>query len=192
MKVLTLIGLLMYSCQNEEDYAPEKQETAIDTSNLVYFNCIPVPHRFKINSVNLEKDETDKFNFVLKEKRIKNGINYARQGVETSDVEKFSEAVDKRFTYFLYQEGGFDMEMLKKYFLTLSEEQIATNWVAIASYYSRNLYDMVAIRYLIEFEEDEDYGGGDYYNPTPLKMAAITTLKKDGEDIESCTLRELS
>jgi len=117
----------MYSCQNEEDYAPEKQETAIDTSNLVYFNCIPVPHRFKINSVNLEKDETDKFNFVLKEKRIKNGINYARQGVETSDVEKFSEAVDKRFTYFLYQEGGFDMEMLKKYFLTLSEEQIATN-----------------------------------------------------------------
>jgi hypothetical protein len=53
---------------------------------------------------------------------------------------------------------------------------------------------MVAIRYLIEFEEDEDedYGGGAYYNPTPLKMAAIATLKKDGEDIESCTLRELS
>jgi hypothetical protein len=161
---------------------------------LVYFNGIPVPHRFKINSVNLEKDETDKFNFVLKEKRIKNGIIYARKGVETLDVEKFSEAVDKRFTYFLYQEGGFDMEMVKKYFPTLSEEQIATNLVEIASYYSRNLYDMVAIRYLIEFEEDEDedYGGGDYYNPTPLKMAAITTLKKDGEDIEPCTLRELS
>ena len=69
---------------------------------MVYFNGIPVPHRFKINSVNLEKDETAKFNVVLKEKRIKNGINYARKEVETLDVEKFSEAVDKRFIYFLY------------------------------------------------------------------------------------------
>ena len=70
LKLLTLIlvGLLMYSCQNEEDYVPENQETAIDTKNLVYyeedyapekletvidtknlvyFKGIPVPHGLK-------------------------------------------------------------------------------------------------------------------------------------------------
>jgi hypothetical protein len=59
LKLLTLIlvGLLMYSCQNEKDYLPEKQETVIDTSNLVYFKGIPVSHRFKTNIVNLEKGE---------------------------------------------------------------------------------------------------------------------------------------
>lgn len=194
LKLLTLIfvGLLMYSCQNEEDYSPEKQETAIDTSKLVYFKGIPVSHRFKTNIVNLEKDESDKFNFVLKEKRIKNGINYTRKGVETLDVEKFSDAVDESFKYFPYQEEGFDMEMVKKDFPTLSEEQIASNLEEIDSYYSRNLNDMVASRYLVEFEEDEDYGGGGYYNPTPPKMPAITDLKQDGEDTRACTLRELS
>ena len=101
LKLLTLIlvGLLMYSCQNEEDYSPENQETAIDTSNLVYFKGIPVSHRFKTNIVDLEKDESDKFNFVLKEKRIEKGINFARKGVETLDIEKFSEAVDESFKY---------------------------------------------------------------------------------------------
>jgi hypothetical protein len=146
---LILVGLLMYSCQNDEDYAPEKQETAIDTKNLVYFKGIPVPHRFKTNIINLEKDASDKFNFVLTEKRIKHGISYAGEGAKTLDVDKFSKAVDKSFKYFPYQEEGFDMEMVKKDFPTLSEKQIATNLTEIDSYYSRNLNDMVASRYLI-------------------------------------------
>ena len=90
--ILILLGLVTYSCQNEEDYVPENQETAIDTKNLVYyeedyapekldtvidtknlvyFKGIPVSHRFKTNIVNLEKDASDKFNFVLKEKELK-------------------------------------------------------------------------------------------------------------------------
>lgn len=110
-KLLTLIlfGLLMYSFQNEQDYLPENQETAIDTSNLVYFKGIPVKHRFKTNIINLEKEESDKFNFVLKEKRIKNGINYASKGVETLDVEKFSKAVDESFKFFPYQKNRLQL-----------------------------------------------------------------------------------
>mgnify|MGYP006893271503 CR=1 FL=1 len=84
------------------------------------------------------------------------------------------------------------MEMVKKDFPTLSEKQIATNLEEIDSYYSRNLNDMVASRYLVEFDEDEDYGGGGNYNPTPPKMPAITDLKQAGEDTRACTLRELS
>jgi hypothetical protein len=147
--ILILLGLVTYSCQNEEDYALEKLDTVIDTKNLVYFKGIPVPHRFKTNDVNLEKDASDKFNFVLKEKRIKHGISYAGEGAKTLDVDKFSKAVDKSFKYFPYQEEGFDMEMVKKDFPTLSEKQIATNLTEIDSYYSRNLNDMVASRYLI-------------------------------------------
>ena len=188
--ILILLGLVTYSCQNEEDYAPEKQKTAIDTKDLVYFKGIPVSHRFKTNLVNLEKDASDKFNLVLKGKRIKNGISYAAKGFKTLNVEKFSKAVDKSFKYFPYQEEGFDMEMVKKDFPTLSEKQIATNLDEIDSYYSRNLNNMVASRYLLEYE---DYGGGNYYNPTPpKKMPDIIDLKQDGEDTRACTLRELS
>jgi hypothetical protein len=195
LKLLTLIlvGLLIYSCQNEEGYSLEKQETAIDIANLVYFKGIPVNHRFKTSIVNLEKDASDKFNFILKEKRIKNGINYARKGVETLDVEKFSEAVDESFKYFPYQEEGFDLEMVKRDFPTLSEEQIAVNSEEIDSYYSRNLNDMVASRYVDYDDNDDDWhGGGSNYNPTPPKMPAITDLKQAGEDTAACTLRELS
>ena len=212
--ILILLGLVTYSCQNEEDYVPENQETAIDTKklvyyeedyapekldtvidtkNLVYFKGIPVSHRFKTNIVNLEKDASDKFNFVLKEKRIKNGISYAGKGVKTLNVEKFSKAVDKSFKYFPYREEGFDIEMVKKDFPTLSEEQIDANLEEIDSYYSRNLNDMVASRYILEFAEHQDYGGGNYYNPTPpKKMPDIIDLKQDGEDTRACTLRELS
>jgi hypothetical protein len=57
LKLLTLIlvGLLIYSCQNEEGYSLEKQETAIDIANLVYFKGIPVNHRFKTSIVNFRE-----------------------------------------------------------------------------------------------------------------------------------------
>ncbi|TXD48474.1 MULTISPECIES: DUF6973 domain-containing protein [unclassified Polaribacter] len=82
--------------------------------------------------------------------------------------------------------------MVKRDFPTLSEKQIAINSEEIDSYYSRNLNDMVASRYLIEFDVDYDYGGGSDYNPTPPRMPDITDLKQGDEDTEACTLRELS
>jgi len=126
LKLLTLIllGLITYSCQNQDDYVTGVQEpiSEVDTSKLIDFKGLPVPHRFKTNIINLEKDASDKFNFVLKEKRIKHGISYAGKGAKTLDVDKFSKAVDKSFKYFPYQEEGFDMEMIKKDFPTLSEK----------------------------------------------------------------------
>ena len=86
--------------------------------------------------------------------------------------------------------------MVKKDFPTLSENQIATNLEEIDSYYSRNLNDMVASKYVdnddYDDNDDEFHGGGHNYNPTPPRMPAITTLKKVGEDTAACTLRELS
>jgi len=157
---------------------------------LVYFKGIPVKHRFNAKIIDLENEESDKFNFILKEKRIKKGINIARKGDETLDVEKFSEAVDESFKYFPFQEEGFDLDMVKKDFPTLTEEQIAYNLEEIDSYYSRNLNEMVASKYLEEFDDFEVEI--DYYNTNTPTMPDITDLKQDGETTRACTLRELS
>ena len=83
--------------------------------------------------------------------------------------------------------------MVKRDFPTLSEEQIAVNSEEIDSYYSRNLNDMVASRYVDYDDNDDDWhGGGSNYNPTPPRMPDITDLKQGDEDTKDCTLRELS
>lgn len=50
LTVLMIIGILIYSCQNEDDFSSEmvKPVAEIDTSKLIDFKGLKVNHRFSL------------------------------------------------------------------------------------------------------------------------------------------------
>ena len=61
LRTLILLGLLMYSCQNQDDFYSEIEQpvTEIDTSKLIDFKGLPVNHRFKTPVKDLEIKHTE-------------------------------------------------------------------------------------------------------------------------------------
>lgn len=195
-----MVGLLLYSCQNEDDFSLEKEEAKIEKSSTIDFKGLPVNHRFKTKTTYLKLENSKSFKKVLLQERTdyakEKGIFQKGMANKEIDIEKFSKAVNQSAKYFPYQEIGTDIEMIQRDFPTLSKEEIYDNSDKIDDYYSRNLNDMVARRCLRPIDDDSDeYGGGGSgnYNPSPPKMPEIiTSYKNDGETTRNCTLRQLS
>ena len=61
LMIIVLTGLLIYSCQDQDDYSPEIAESIseIDISKLIDFKGLPVNHRFITPIENLEIKHTE-------------------------------------------------------------------------------------------------------------------------------------
>lgn len=115
LKLLTLIllGLITYSCQNQDDYVTGIQEpiSEVDTSKLIDFKGLPVSHRFSTPVENLTTEHKNvasilnKYNKARNKAAKKKGLSYKGESTELPEAEIIVLAVNKIIGQFPYQES---------------------------------------------------------------------------------------
>lgn len=157
LSTLVLLGLLTFSCQNEDDLIieePVKVETEVDTSKLIDFKGLPVNHRFStpVEELEIEHDyETLKSMYNSK----KNGfLTVAKSSLVNPTVEDLPDAeaivteAESHISEYPFGDSKTDeekWEMIKNDFPTLTEKEISDNMDLIDQYYSQNLdYETIA------------------------------------------------
>jgi hypothetical protein len=84
LTLLMAIGILIYSCQNQDDYSTEIAEpvSEIDTSKLIDFKGLKVNHRFSTPLNELENElNFPSESIASRYNRINKAINIAQNGV---------------------------------------------------------------------------------------------------------------
>jgi hypothetical protein len=160
---LMTIGVFFFSCQNQEDFSSEIQQSTaeIDTSKLIDFKGLLVNHRFATPIEDLEKEHSLKF---LKqmyqtskfEVAKRKGISFKTNNSELPSAALIVESAKKiieEFPYGLIPEDAIqeidssvklekseqNREMIKADFPTLTEQEIQENIDLIDEYYEQNL-----------------------------------------------------
>lgn len=177
--VLMTIGVLIYSCQNQDGFSPETVESVaeIDTSKLIDFKGLIVNHRFSTPLENLEITHTEEvlkqIYSISKQRATKNGITSRTNDSTLPSGQTVVEATQTVLDLFPYQEIPEDItqekdsialeieaqehwDMIKQDFPTLTETEIEENIETIDEYYSQNLNYVV----LNEIAENEDNYAG--------------------------------
>ena len=161
LSTLVLLGLLTFSCQNQDDLNTEEQvvtekeeKKEIDESKLIDFKGLPVNHRFStpVEELEVEHDyETLKSMYNTQRRISTNGVKFGLANPTVQDLPAAEEIVAEAETHVAEYPFGDDKtdeekwEMIKNDFPTLTEEQIAENMDLIDQYYSQNLdYETIA------------------------------------------------
>jgi len=156
---LILLGLLMSSCQDQENYSSEIDSSIskIDTSKLIDFKGLPVNNRFATPTKYLGIKHTEE---VLKQIYNSSRLSLHSKNMtartsnsELPSAELIVEATKKFLYLFPYEnieqeleneiEGLKRWQMIKQDFPTLTDIEIQENIDFIDEYYSQNLNYMV-------------------------------------------------
>jgi hypothetical protein len=197
LRLLSLIfmGLLTFSCQHEDDFTGEKQAIEIGSSKLDSFKGLPVNHRFKSSIIELELDKSKIFKTVILEEKT---AYYKSKGIsfkgnfenEKLDMARLYRETGRVLRCFPYQENGVNAEMIRRDFPTLSDDRIGQNIELIDEYYSRNLNQEVARRYVLPERFEEDCGGSGSGGTTNIPIIPVVKkFKNEGESQKDCVLR---
>ena len=156
--IIVLTGLLIYSCQDQDDYSPEIAESnsKIDTSKLIDFKGLPVNHRFitPIENLNIKHTE-DVLKQIYNNSKLgviqQKGSASRTSNIQLPNANLIVEATNEVIEQFPYRNIEHELEldpekedldhwkMIKTDFPTLTESEIEKNIELIDEYYSQNL-----------------------------------------------------
>ena len=112
LPTLILLGLITYSCQNQDDYVMGIQDpiAEVDTSKLIDFKGLPVSHRFSTPIEDLTTEHKNVISILKKYNKARNkaakkkGLYYKGERTELPKAEIIVLAVNKIIEQFPYQE----------------------------------------------------------------------------------------